>query len=382
MRPETMKILDDYRNQTVLALEHAKKDNVKVVGTYCGFAPNELILAAGAIPVGLCGTRQEPIAAAEKILPRNLCPLIKSSFGFSITDTCPFFRLADFIIAETTCDGKKKMFELLSHYKPMHVMHLPPGADRASARRTWLEETQLLRAVLERLCEVSITDERLWENIRLLNLLRATLKELQELNKVQPIPLGGVDMLTAMLPLFFPADPAYAIAVLRQLIDEIKGKPLAELSPFAAHAPRILVTGCPVSLGSDKVVKLTEECGGSIVCFEMCTSYRGFVPVSEDESKDPIETITDRYLEIPCACMSPNPGRVRLLSELIEDYRVDGVIDITWHTCHTFAVEDAVLQAENERTWQLPFLHIETDYSDSDVEQLRTRIAAFIEMIG
>ncbi len=382
MKPQAMKILDDYRNQTILALEHAQKSGVKIVGTYCGFAPNELILAAGAIPVGLCGTRQEPIAAAEKILPRNLCPLIKSSFGFSITDACPFFRLADFIIAETTCDGKKKMFELLGQYKSMHVMHLPPGADRVSARQTWRQEIQLLKEVLEQLCDVSISSGELWKNIRLLNQLRAMLRELQELSRVQPIPLSGVDMLTAMLPLFFPADPGYGISALRQLIDEIKACRSGEISPFTAHAPRILLTGCPVSLGSDKVVKLIEECGGSIVCFEMCTGYRGFFPVSEDESRDPIEAITDRYLDIPCACMSPNPGRVKLLGELIKDYRVDGVIDITWHTCHTFAVESAVLQAVNERDWQLPFLHVETDYSDSDVEQLRTRVAALIEMIG
>jgi len=87
-----------------------------VIGFYCLYSPMEIAVAAGAIPLPLCGTRNDPIAAAENILRRNLCPLIKSSFGFAVTDTCPFFRFSDIIIGDTTCDGKKKIFELLSRY--------------------------------------------------------------------------------------------------------------------------------------------------------------------------------------------------------------------------------------------------------------------------
>ncbi|WP_340140010.1 2-hydroxyacyl-CoA dehydratase family protein [Desulfofarcimen acetoxidans] len=155
MRPETMKIFDDMRDQNILFLEHARRNNKKIVGMYCAYSPQELVLAAGALPVSLCGTRNEPIAEAEKVLPRNLCPLIKSSFGFAITDTCPYFRFSDFVIAETTCDGKKKMYELLCQYKPMHVMHLPQGTDRAGALQWWIDELFLLKEVLERNLGVS-----------------------------------------------------------------------------------------------------------------------------------------------------------------------------------------------------------------------------------
>ena len=85
MRPKVMKIFDDLRGQNILSLEHARKSNKKIVGMYCAYSPQGLVLAAGALPVSLCGTRQEPIAAAEKVLPRNLCPLIKSSFGSMTT---------------------------------------------------------------------------------------------------------------------------------------------------------------------------------------------------------------------------------------------------------------------------------------------------------
>ena len=115
--------------KNLVDIEKAKEEGVKVAGLYCLYAPVELVVAAGAVPVSLCGTRNEPIAAAEKILPRNLCPLIKSSFGFAVTDSCPFFHASDLVIAETTCDGKKKMFELLKAYRPVHVMQLPQNQE-------------------------------------------------------------------------------------------------------------------------------------------------------------------------------------------------------------------------------------------------------------
>jgi benzoyl-CoA reductase/2-hydroxyglutaryl-CoA dehydratase subunit BcrC/BadD/HgdB len=120
-----MALFDSSRERSQLELEKAKDMGQKVVGLYCTFVPKELVRAAGAIPVALCGKDHIPIRDAETILPTNLCPLIKSSYGQAITDTCPYFYVSDFLIGETTCDGKKKMFELLGELKPLFLMHLP-----------------------------------------------------------------------------------------------------------------------------------------------------------------------------------------------------------------------------------------------------------------
>ncbi|HBZ54890.1 MAG TPA: hypothetical protein DEO88_05755, partial [Syntrophobacteraceae bacterium] len=103
-----MNSLQHAAEQNLLEIESAKANGTKVFGTYCLYSPIEIAVAAGAVTLPLCGTRNDPIAAAEEVLPRNLCPLIKSSYGFAATDTCPYFRLSDAIVADTTCDGKKK----------------------------------------------------------------------------------------------------------------------------------------------------------------------------------------------------------------------------------------------------------------------------------
>src|SRR5512137_1017089 len=140
-----------------------------IVGIMCEFTPRELILAAGAVPVCLCGGSVSTVAAAEQYLPSNLCPLIKSTFGYHVTGTNPFLEWADLLVAETTCDGKKKMFELLAASKPMHVLELPQKAEDPDALAHWTAEVRKLTGHLEQRYGVRVADEKLQEAIKLMN---------------------------------------------------------------------------------------------------------------------------------------------------------------------------------------------------------------------
>lgn len=366
------------RERNMVALKEAKEAGARVVGTYCVYTPAELIVAAGAIPVSLCGTSATPIPAAEAVLPRSLCPLIKSSYGFAATDTCPYFHFADLLVAETTCDGKKKMYELLSEFKPIHLMQLPQAQD-ASALDYWLVEMDRLKARLEAEFGVEITEERLRDAIRLLNEERRSMRELMETARALPSPIGGVDLLTILHNRGFAVDKAEGIELADRYASELRARSAAGLSPFDASTPRILLTGVPVGVGSDKVVKVVEACGGTIVCFENCTGYKKVDPVSEEGG--PMRALAERYLRVPCSCMSPNDARFDLVARLAGEYRADGVIDLTWTGCHTYNVESYSLRRFLQNTTDLPFIQIETDYSDSDGGQLAVRVGAFLEMI-
>lgn len=365
--------------KNLAAIEKAKDAGRKAVGLYCLYAPVELVVAADAIPLPLCGTRNDPIADAEKILPRNVCPLIKSSFGFAVTDTCPFFHFSDFLIAETTCDGKKKMFEFLKDYRPLHVMQLPQNQDPETSLPYWQGQIRLLKEKLEAELGASITDEKLSKAIRLMNRERLALKELMDLAKHKPSPVSGMEMLTIKFRLGFFAEKEMVWSLIREATEEIRGRMMRWESAFTERTPRILLTGTPVGLGSDKVVRLIEECGANVVVMENCSGYKKFFTVGENG--DPLKAIAEQYLKIPCSCMSPNPGRVDLLSHLIEEFHVDGVVDLTWQACHTYNVESHVVKQLVEERYDLPFLQIETDYSESDTERLRVRVEAFLELM-
>lgn len=371
----TLENFSKIREVNVMRIKEGKEKGMKVVGTYCTYCPQELVMAAGAIPVGLCGTKEEPIAAAEEHLPRNLCPLIKSSYGFAVADTCPFFHFSDLIIGETTCDGKKKMFELMQEIKPVHVMQLPHLNNTEASFALWVDELRRLRTRLEGDFGLEITDEAIWEAIDLVNQESAAAQALSDLNKMDPPLLSGMELLTAIWSRGFNIDRQETIEMLEGLTETV----LANNNATKPRA-RVLLTGCPIGLGSDKVVSLVEELGASVVAMENCTGYKTLQLRTSSEYSDPIVALAHKYIKIPCSCMSPNKGRMELLEQMIKEFKVDAVIDLTWQACHTYnieAYEISKLVKQND----LPYLQLESDYSNSDLESLKVRIEAMLEML-
>ena len=362
-----------------LSIEEAKGRGQKVVGQYCLYSPSEIAVAAGAIPVSLCGTRNDSIPAAEEILPRSLCPLIKSSFGFALKGSCAYLAASDVVVADTTCDGKKKMYELLSEYRPIFLLQLPQVQNEV-ALAGWRHQFELLIAFLEKQFQVSITEGKLRGAIKLLNRERLALKAVMDLAKRRPSPITGLEMLEIAFKTSFFPDKEKGIAMLLELAEEIGKKAEAGESGFPADAPRILLTGVPTGMGSHKVVRLIEECGGSVVCLDNCTAYKK-TRVMMAENGDPLTEMAGRYLDIPCAVMSPNPRRYEAVRELTAEFSANAVIDLTWQGCQTYAVESWSLKKFVRDELRLPFLQIETDYSETDTEQLKVRIEAFIEML-
>nr|WP_320190026.1 double-cubane-cluster-containing anaerobic reductase [uncultured Desulfobacter sp.] len=379
MTPELAAKLQQITEQNIMDIEAHKQQGKSVVGFYCLYGPTELAVAADAIPLPLCGTRQDPIEAAEQTLPRNLCPLIKSSYGFAATGTCPFFKFSDMIVADTTCDGKKKMFEIMGKMKHVHVLQLPQQQNTDLFLDPWIMELEQLRQVIGSQAGIPITDERLRAAISLMNREREAKKALMDVAAVKPSPISGTQMLEILFKTGFFADKEKGIDLIHEITEACLQKAENQESPFTADTPRILLTGVPVGLGSDKVVKILENSGANVVAFENCSGYKQAFRVDEDQ--EPIKALAEQYLAIPCSVMSPNPGREELLTRMVKTFKVDGVVDLTWQACHTYNVEAFQIRKLAEQAFNLPYLHLETDYSESDTEQLRVRIEAFLEMI-
>lgn len=378
-----MEEIEALRGLNSVKIKEAHENGEKVVGMYCVFSPSEIAIAAGAIPVTLCGTTQEPIEAAERELPRNLCPLIKSSYGFAITDKCPYFYFSDVLLAETTCDGKKKMYELMGEIKPMHIMNLPQTAEGEESLTFWENEMKKFKEFLEDEFKVEVTDEKLRDAIKLMNRERIAMRRLHKLNAHKPAPISGMDMMVAQWLKGFNVDREEGIKTIESLIEEVEKRMGKGIFAYKEDAPRIVLTGCPTGVGgADKLVRALEEAGASIVAFENCTGYKGLdVLVEEDESADPLHSLAKKYLSTPCSCMTPNNSRLDLIKRLADEYSADAVVDLTWQACHTYAIESFTVKKFVEEELALPFIQIETDYSDSDTGQIKTRVEAFVETI-
>ncbi len=360
--------------------EHAKNGG-KVVATYCVFVPEELVWAADGIPVGLCAGTQFSVPMAEAVLPRNTCALIKSSFGFKLGRVCPYVQASHLIVGETTCDGKKKMFEILNQYQPVYVMEVPNKKTERS-RRLWQGEVLAFKAVIEKLTGNIITAGKLGQAINLVNKRRLALQRLYNLRKVSPVPISGKDALLATQVSFYD-DAKRDTQMLNTLCDELDKRVVSGQGVSPENARRILISGSPMAIPNWKLHHIIESAGAVVVCEESCTGTRFFselVKPTQDNLDEQLRAIADRYMNIHCACFTPNDERLDDIVNLAQEYQVDGVIHYNLQFCHTYANEAVKVERRLEEAG-IPLLRIETDYSDEDTGQLKTRIEAFLEMI-
>lgn len=360
--------------------EAAKAQGQIIVGIMCEFTPREVILAAGGLPVCLCGGSAATIPDAEQVLPANLCPLIKSTFGYFVKGTNPFLNWADLIVAETTCDGKKKMFELMRSSKQMHILELPQKSNDATARNNWIAEVRKFKEHLEKRFSVTITDNALREAIVLMNCERTYRRRLAGWMKEALPPMTGRQLLD------FKSIISGIESDLKQYekaLDLFESGCALPGSPKATGKKpvRVLVTGVPMAHGAERVLDLIERAGAIVVCMENCTGLKPILDDVNPADPDPIRAIADKYYHLPCSVMTLNEDRMKSLRALASEYRPDCVIELVWQACLTYDIESVRVRALVEDDLRLPYLKITTDYSPSDSARIAARVEALIEMV-
>lgn len=376
--PEIFEEFGEQKKKSFLEIKEYKDRGIPVVGMYCAYFPPELAIAAGAVPVALCSFAEETIPAAEKVMPKSMCPLVKSSYGFAIEDRCPLFYFSDLIIGETTCDGKKKMYEMMMEFKPVHVMELP-NSQSERGYEFWKNEIIRAKEYLEEFFHVIITEKMLRDAVHLNNCIRMSLKSLCELMKLDPAPVSGEDIQKMVIGSKYRFDfhetPELVQGVREKILEEYRqGKKLDK-------RVRILITGCPIGGDSLKVIRAIEQNGGVVVATENCSGVRAISTMVEEDTEDIYDAIARKYLSIGCSIMTPNDNRIELLGEIIEEYRVDGVVEVILRGCHSTGAESFYIRKFVNEEKHLPYIAIDTDYSNADIGQITTRLTAFIEMI-
>lgn len=377
--PENFVTYDEARKAGFIKMKELKEKGARVVGVFCSFVPVEILMAGGAVNASLCASSEQPIPAAETKLPRNLCPLIKASYGFALTDTCPYFYFADLIVGETTCDGKKKMFELMNELKETYVMQLPAQRNERGLD-LWKKEIIALKEKVEDFYGIQITEEDIKKAIRLKNRERKAMLRFMELGKLYPSPISGYEISTVSDSLGFNFDMEDRIRRVEERTKEVLKDWEENYKGKTSKRPRLLITGCPNGGVRDKIIRTVEEMGADVVAFDSCSGTREKVE-EVDETMPVFDALAKKYLNINCSVMSPNDSRQGYIKEMIHDYQVDGVVEIILQSCHTYNIEAHFVKRTVEAEG-IPYLMIETDYSKSDQGQIATRLEALLETLS
>jgi benzoyl-CoA reductase/2-hydroxyglutaryl-CoA dehydratase subunit BcrC/BadD/HgdB len=385
-RPKNMEYFDQLiglNSPRPEELQKMKLQGKKIIGYFCMFVPKELIMALGAEPVRLCSGIAATIYPSEELLPNVLCPMIKSSLGLKISCMSPYMEAADAIVMPITCDGKSKLGEILQDYIPTIQLNIPRRRDSPHVVEFIENELKTMIGELEEVTGTSLKSGALKAAIKTVQAEQHAHTRLLELRKSRVAPLWGRDALIASQGLFYD-NPERWTSNMNKLCDELEGRIKAGESVVPDDAPRILLTGSPVIFPNFKIAHLIEEHGGIIVADETCAGTRHIkerVVVDEWIKHDMLRALTEKYiLPCTCACFTPNLSRMDVLTEMVEAYEIDGVAYHVLRGCLNYDIESRKIE-KLLKSHGIPMLKVETDYSQEDVEQIRTRIEAFLEMI-
>ncbi len=385
-RPDAMQYFDfvvsEIHGLRIQELVKAKEEGRKVIGSFCVYVPEELVLAFDAISVGLCTGAELASEMAEQYLPRNTCALIKSAFGFKLAQVCPYMEVSDMIVGENTCDGKKKSYEQFSKIvKNLYVMDLPQIKGESGRAYLKSEYERFINA-LEELTGKKLEIKKLKNSINIVNKKRKAVTRLAELRSSSPVPISGLDALL-INQIYFNDDPVRFTAKVNELCDELEKRNKDKNGVSAINATRLLVSGCPMAVPNWKIPALVEKTGAVIVGEELCTGERGFsgkTNNSTDSVDALLDAIVDRYFNIHCAVFTPNSERLEMIKKIYKRSNAEGVILYNLQFCQPYQIEDGMFENKLEEAG-IPVLTIDTDYSQEDMGQLSTRIEAFIERI-
>jgi len=387
-RPKAMEYFDwfmsEIQGQRIAEINELREQKKPAVGTFCIFVPEEIIVGAGGACYGLCGGSPATIPDAESELPRNICPLIKSAHGFKLQRTCAYTQSSDFIYGETTCEAKKKTWEILNKHHPVHVMNIP-HMKREKDLKMWEEEIAEFKEHIERVIGRELKLSEMIEGTKIINEKRKALQRLDRLRGFdsEVVPISGKDALF-VVQMGFLDDPVRYTKKVNELCDELDERVKNRVSVFEKDTPRLMVLGTPFAPPNWKLHTAVETTGGAIINEESCIGHRYFkdnvdLDGVEDE-KTLMQRLMKRYSSVDCACFTPNTPRIDKIIKMFKERKADGVIYYTLSFCHTYNVESHLVVEALEKEG-IPSLIIESDYSAEDVGQIKTRVEAFLESL-
>ncbi len=356
----------------------------QIIGTMCVQVPQELIYAAGALPIRLCNGATAYDQAGAEFMPAKSCPVVRATMGMLHVDQALWGEALQAIVIPTTCDQKKKSCEMLADMGyPVYALEMPASKESDSSRFYWQESIKKFTLELQKITGVKITAKRVQAAIAKVASAASLYRELHELRKSDPALILGKDMFLVTNAYFFDEIDRWMQSV-SHLIAELKERQARGFSASKRQAPRILFTGSPPIFPNLKIPILVEQAGGVIVADETCSSGRllyDAVAFDEPTLNDMVPALADRSLKpCTCPCLTPNKDRLRKLIDMAREHKVDGVVYQAFSGCLPYEMEQKpVAHALAEAG--IPMLYVETDYSPEDSGQLSTRVEAFIESI-
>jgi benzoyl-CoA reductase/2-hydroxyglutaryl-CoA dehydratase subunit BcrC/BadD/HgdB len=371
-----------YKDYGVRARE-LKKEGKKFIGYVCSFVPLEIISASGCIPFRMRGNIHEPITKGDTLLETIVCPYYRSVFDLSVKGKYEF--LSGLVIPHG-CDSMVRSFSTWSYSLPYSYFHFVniPTVCVESSFEFFGAELSTFKTGLEKFAGKRITDDDLAGAIQIYNENRDKVRALYEFRKSDPPLISGTELTMALI-----VGSSLPVGEANTLFDQVLAEIRRRGKSPVKKGPRLFVDGA--CLDNIELIKLAEELGGNVVADTICNGARDYFPKT-DVGRDPIDALAHRYLDkinCPKTYRENKTGtfegdiasRFGDIGAYAKEFKVDGAILYLYKYCDPFGFEVPARKAYY-KSINVPLLPLEDVYSAGTISQLRTRIQAFLEMIG
>ena len=357
-------------------LDWKKKGN-KVFGYFCSYVPEEVLCAANILPYRIRARGCTQTAEADVYYSRLNCSFARSCLQYALENKYGFL---DGIVFTQSCDHIRRLYDILRVVRPaqfafMHFLDVPRKTDDESI--AWYrDEIITFRQHLEESLGVKITDAKLRDAIRACNETRSLLKRLYQLRCAKKPPLTGAQTLSIVLAATMTPKAEYN-GLLKGLLDE-----LGEGGGISQYRARLMISG---SGGCDNpdYLRVMEDLGGLVVTDSLCLGSRYFWFGPVDVKGDLMGNLARSYLGRP-SCGSMVDGldaRLKYVQDMVSLFNVDGVVFQHIRYCDLWGGQISEF-ARTLKELGVPMLSLEREYQLGATGQLRTRVQAFLEMIG
>ena len=357
-------------------LQNWKEQGGKIVGYFCSTVPEELITAAGLVPLRMRATGSTSTERSDAFFSSINCSFARHCFNLALIGE---FKFLDGVVCVNSCDHVRRIYDNWIRFVPdtqfVEVMSLPRKTE-ATQVAWYRDEINLLRGKLEKHFSVKISDKTLWKAIKLHNETRRLQKKLYELRKQDSPPITGAETLAVMVAGTAMPKEQYN-NMLRELLDELKGA-----KGHSSHRARLMIVGG--ILDDPEYVSVIEDQGGLVVTDSLCFGTR-IMWVQVDESlSDPAEALAKYYVADRPSCprfYGEHNNRAKYIIDMCREFKCDGVIGERMMFCDLWAVEHYML-GQDLKAVGIPMLKLDREYLTGGVGQLRTRVQAFLETMG
>ena len=367
-------MLGEFENYRATRHQQAKtwktKTGGKIIGTLCCNVPEEIIHAAGILPVRLLG-EHEPTTEADLHLPTNLCPYCKSWFDQLLKGR---YEYLDGMIIPNVCNIIKASYGFSKYLLKLSYVHFIDIPQRISPEGVEFFAKDLLgfKKSLEDFSGKPISDKALRHSIDVYNENRTLLDRMYTLRKKSPEIISGSEAQSVVISsMLMPKEEHNRL--LSRLIKEMEK---AEKPP--EKSVKLFISAS--ILDDTDFLELVEECGGNVIADDMPMGSRYFYGLV-DTKDEPIHALAERYLtKVACPRKMLPADRLAFSISRMDGVKVNGAIIHSMRACDPHLYEYPLLRQEMEKRG-LPVLFFRGEETSTEREQQRNDIEAFIEML-